>query len=161
MHQNKEKEEQKPVDADRFVQYVRDKLVPVLGNYSRREPHSVVIMDNCSIHLDERVTELIESTGAIIIYSSPYSPELIPIEFMFGQWKKFLKRYTEDFQRNWYEVHSLGLLSITPQQGLNYFKHTTLVNLVENHPLSENYKQQEVETIAIVLTVALSVGFLN
>ena len=141
LHRYREKEDEKPVDADRFVQYVRTKLVPVLGNFSRREPRSVVIMDNCSIHLDVRVRELIEGAGAILVYSAPYCPAYIPIEYLFHQWKSFLRRNYVDFNINWYDVHSLALMSITPEQGLNYFKKTTLVELVENHPLMKKEQQ--------------------
>ena len=63
LHTYKEKEEQKPVDTERFVELVRDKLVPILGNFLREEPHSVMIMNNCSIHVDARVKQLIESRG--------------------------------------------------------------------------------------------------
>jgi len=35
MHLTKEKEEQQPVDTERFIEYVRIKLVPVLGNCFR------------------------------------------------------------------------------------------------------------------------------
>ena len=52
LHQYKEKEDHKPVDTERFVVYVETKLVPELGNFLNCEPHRVVIMDNCSIHLD-------------------------------------------------------------------------------------------------------------
>lgn len=40
LHKYKEKDEHAPVDSDRFVEYVRDVLVPVLGNFDRSEPHS-------------------------------------------------------------------------------------------------------------------------
>ena len=104
---------------------------PVLGNFSRNEPHSVVIMDNCSIHLDLRVRALIEGAGAIIVYSAPYSPELIPIEYMFHQWKSYLKRHHVDFNINWPVIHTQALMSVTREEGLNYFKKTTLIDLVQ------------------------------
>lgn len=153
LHNYKEKEEQKPVDADRFVEYVEKKLVPVLGNYDRQEPHSVVIMDNCSIHLDPRVRTLIEGAGAIIIYSAPYSPEIIPIEYMFHQWKAYLKRYYLEFNLNWYNVHKLALMSVTPQQGIKYFEKTQLIELVSNHPLNENFIKSEEELVVTALTL--------
>ena len=115
-----------------FVEFVRDKLVPVLGNFQKGEAHSVVIMDNCSIHLDSRVRELIEGAGAIILYSAPYCPDLIPIEYMFNQWKSYLKRFSMEFNCNWYDVHTAALVSVTSEEGLRYFKKTTLVHLVPN-----------------------------
>lgn len=154
LHMQKEKEEQKPVDADRFVEWVRDYLAPILGNYWRDEAHSVVIMDNCSIHLDFRVREMIEATGAILIYSSPYSPEIIPIEYMFNQWKSYLKRYQLDFTtENWRSVHTAALKSITRVQGMNYFKTNTLTNLIENHP---NYPPYQEELLLLFTTIMVT-----
>ena len=59
MHKYREKEEYAPIDTERFLSFVETFLCPVLGNYERGEPHSVVIMDNCSIHTDPRVKALI------------------------------------------------------------------------------------------------------
>ena len=61
---------------------MKEKLVPYLGNYYLRKPRSVVIMDNATFHAG--VKELTEGTGAKLIYLSAYSPELNPIELMFG-----------------------------------------------------------------------------
>ncbi len=150
LHMIKEKEEQKPVDAERFVQYIKQYLVPVLGNYWLEEANSVVIMDNCSIHLDPRVRELIEDAGAILIFSSPYSPEIIPIEYMFSQWKAYLKRYQLEFTtENWYQVHMDGVSSITPEQGMNYFKTNTLNYLIDNHPNYPPYRRKILELFAV------------
>ena len=38
------------VDHERFEDYVEFDLCPLLGHYSRREPRSIVILDNASIH---------------------------------------------------------------------------------------------------------------
>jgi hypothetical protein len=152
LHTDKEKEGEKPVDAERFVEYVRTKLVPILGNFLRKEPHSVVIIDNCSIHLDERVRERIEAAAAIIVFSAPYAPELIPIEYMFSQWKYFLKRNSVEFNCCWYPVHLSALLSVTRKQGLHYFKNTTLNHLVRNHPLLlEDDEEDKILVICILL----------
>jgi len=64
---------------------------PILGNNFMQELNSSVKMDNCSIHIDPRIVKLIEDAGVIIIYSAPYCPEIIPIEYMFNQWKAYLK----------------------------------------------------------------------
>ena len=66
------------IDSARFQMWVKEKLVPYLGNYYLGEPRSVVIMDNATIHAG--VKELIEGAGAKLIYLSAYSPELNPIE---------------------------------------------------------------------------------
>ena len=62
------------VDADRFVSYVKDRLVPQLGSYALGQPRSVVVMDNATIHKDPRVVQLIEATGAKLVWNAAYSP---------------------------------------------------------------------------------------
>ena len=81
----------KTVDTERFIEWVENRLLPVLGRYEKGEARSVVILDNASIHHDDEIVDLIESTGARVIYTAPYSPDLNPIEFMFGQYKKGLQ----------------------------------------------------------------------
>ena len=94
---------------------------------------------------------MIESAGAIIVYSAPYTPEVIPIEFMFGQWKAVLKRHEFEFQANWFEIHCLAVASITRQQGLKYFKKTTLVELANKHPESSDNIQQSRKLFLVML----------
>jgi transposase len=115
-----------------------------------------VLIDNCSVHNDdlETVRTLIEGRGAILIYTAPYSPELIPIEYMFKTWKDYLKRHHIEFGRDWHKVHMDALRSITPQMGLNFFKNTTLVELVEHHPMSEEYAASAVD-VAVMLAVGI------
>ena len=104
MHTVHEKQEEGTVDTERFVQYILTKFVPILGNYSRQEPRSVVFMDNCSIHLDPRVEHAIMQAGARLVYTAPYCPEPVPIEYIFSKWKAFLKRHYQEFRENWYRI---------------------------------------------------------
>jgi transposase len=154
-HFYKEKEDHQPVDTERFYRYMQTHVAPILGNYLRQESNSVVIMDNCSIHIDGRITKLIEDAGAIIIYSAPYCPEIIPIEYMFSQWKAYLKRYRIDYETNWEEMHQFSLLSITPEQGMEYFKKTTLVELIDNHPNGKKCREQEAEDLEVANAIIL------
>jgi len=107
-------------------------------------------MDNCSIHIDTRVGSLIADAGAVLLYSALYSPDLIPIEYMFHSWKAFLKRHSTEFFNNWYEIYLLAIMSVTPEQGLNFFKKTTLVELIENHPLLETFEETTACTFLIL-----------
>ena len=56
------------VNADRFEEFVEKSLLPHLHPLNGIDPHSVVVMDNCSIHHVERIIELIETTGALVIF---------------------------------------------------------------------------------------------
>jgi transposase len=57
----------------------------------------VVIMDNCSIHKSPRVKELIESVGCRLIYLTPYSPDLNPIENYWAVMKNQIKKKRDNF----------------------------------------------------------------
>jgi DDE superfamily endonuclease len=85
------------IDTERFNMWVEEKLIPTLGRYEDSEPRSIVVMDNATIH--SRAKEVIEAAGAKVIFLPPYSPDLNPIELMFGEYKKTLKRNSN---RSWY-----------------------------------------------------------
>ncbi len=57
-----------------FLTWIEQVLVPVL------EPNMVVIMDNASFHKSGKIRDLIEKTGAELLYLPKYSPDLNPIE---------------------------------------------------------------------------------
>jgi DDE superfamily endonuclease len=113
------REEDGTVDQEKFMEWVATKLVPVLGCYNRCEPRSLVILDNASIHHSDDVVQLIEATGAKIIYLSPYSPDLNLIEHMFGEYKAALKCH---HTKHWADAHLLGLYSVTPNYARGYFR---------------------------------------
>lgn len=83
------------------------------------ERHSVVIMDNCSIHNMPEIAAIIREKGAILLNSAPYAPELIPIEFMFKACEDYLNRYSRDFTKTWDLVHADALLCASPREGLH------------------------------------------
>ena len=109
------------IDKDRFVRWLDERLVDLLGDYSLGEPRSVVVLDNASIHHDDEIVDLIESTGARVLFTAPYSPELNPIEYMFGKYKKMLQRFVYDHDMA--TSHLMALHSITPRDARAYFRH--------------------------------------
>ena len=72
------------VNGERFECFVKTCLLPVLSPYNGINHHSIVIMDNASIHHVAPVVRLIESTGAKLVFLPPYSPDLNPLEPVFG-----------------------------------------------------------------------------
>lgn len=87
------------MNGDRFVQFVQNCLLPHLMPFNGVNPRSVVIMDNCSIHHVDAVTNLIETqAGAKLCFLPPYSPDLMPVEGVFSQAKSMMKASDSLFQ---------------------------------------------------------------
>jgi transposase len=61
-----------PMDTDRCIQWVEEKLVPMLGSYLRNERNSVVGMDNVTQHHHPRIRQLIEDAGVMLIFLPRY-----------------------------------------------------------------------------------------
>ena len=51
----------------------------------------MVILDNASIHHVDPVVTTILSTGALLRFLPPYSPDMNPIELVFGEMKQYLQ----------------------------------------------------------------------
>ena len=66
--------------------YVEQILAPTL----RRG--DIVVMDNVAIHKVAGVRQPIEARGATLVYLSPYSPDLNPIEQLFSKFKAILRK---------------------------------------------------------------------
>jgi len=73
-------------DAEVFRTYISMILCPTLGK------DDIVIMDNLRAHKVAGIRELIEATGAILLYLPPYSPDLNPIEKMWSKIKSILRK---------------------------------------------------------------------
>lgn len=80
---------EEPTDTDIFLAYLEHVLCPEL------RPNDVVVMDNLSAHKVQGVRELIEATGAELLYLPPYSPDLNPIEMAFSKFKAALRKAAE------------------------------------------------------------------
>ncbi|KAG2340026.1 hypothetical protein BDR05DRAFT_1002795 [Suillus weaverae] len=45
---------------------------------------SVLVLDNCRIHHNEELYDLVHDAGCLLLYLPPYSPDLNPIEESFS-----------------------------------------------------------------------------
>lgn len=75
-----------PVDAERFIDFIENKLLPHLND------GDVLIMDNCRTHYANIVTAKLEALSIDTLFLPPYSPELNPIEESWSVIKAELKR---------------------------------------------------------------------
>lgn len=105
------------VNGDVFESFAEHVLVPEL------RPGDVVIMDNLSSHKRQRTRELIEESGAELMFLPPYSPDLNPIEMVFAKIKQKLRTLAcRTVDALWRSMQSV-LDTITSTDAANCFRH--------------------------------------
>lgn len=77
-------------DGSVFENYIRGLLLHC-GEWP--QPKSVLVMDNASFHHRPNVKKMCDNAGVILVYASPYSPDLNPIEEFFAELKTFVKKH--------------------------------------------------------------------
>ena len=66
-------------DIEIFVNLVEE-LMPYCGRWPAAI--SVLIMDNASFHCLDKIRQMCDDTGVLLLYLPPYSPDVNPIEEM-------------------------------------------------------------------------------
>lgn len=82
--------------GDYFFDFIRGSVIPNMLPYPN--PTSILVMDNCSIHHVQFVKDYINDSGILLLFLPPYSPDLNPIESVFGYVKDYLKKHEELMQ---------------------------------------------------------------
>jgi len=113
------------INADAFEAFVEQVLVAQL------KPGDIVIMDNLSSHKRAHVRELIEATGAELLYLPPYSPDLNPIEMVFSKIKRLLRKLGIRTRDALWESMQSVLDKVTPSDAINCFRHAGYTLCVE------------------------------
>ena len=105
------------INGDVFEAFVEQVLVPELRS------SDVVIMDNLSSHKRRRIRELIEATGAHLVFLPPYSPDLNPIEMIFAKVKQSLRSLACRTRDALWEAMQSVLDRVTTSDAANCYKH--------------------------------------
>ena len=103
-------------DGEIFLAYVEHFLCPEL------RPEDVVVMDNLSAHKVDGVSQLIETTGAKLLYLPPYSPDLNPIEKAWSKIKQVLRALKARSTETLDQAISEALLHITADNARAWFR---------------------------------------
>jgi len=69
-----------------FNSYITDLVLPQVS------PNGAIIMDNCSIHKSYDLQALVQLNNKELLFTSPYSPDLNPIEMSYAFFKQQLKK---------------------------------------------------------------------
>ena len=102
-------------DAEVFKIYISKILCPTLCS------NDIVIMDNLSSHKVSGVRELIEETGAALLYLPPYSPDFNPIEKMWSKIKASLRKTKAHSPKALEQAISNAFYSITDSDAKGWF----------------------------------------
>jgi transposase len=102
-------------DGDVFLAYPEHVLCPQL------KPGHIVVMDNLGAHKGDGVKELIEQTGAALLYLPPYSPDFNPIEKCWAQVKQRLRTLKARSLSVLHQALDDALGSLSPQNTNAYF----------------------------------------
>jgi transposase len=105
------------INADLFEAFVEQVLVADL------RPGDVVVMDNLSSHKRARTRQLIEATGAQLLFLPPYSPDLNPIEMIFAKIKQLLRSLACRTRETLWAVMQSVLDQISASDAANCFRH--------------------------------------
>ena len=110
-----------------FIALLKKHLLPCLLPYDGKNPHSVVIMDNCSIRHLSSIVKMIEEVGAIVHFLPPYSPDFMPIELAFSKVKTLMK-VDEQTSMDVETTLLAAFATITPQDCQNWLSESGLYN---------------------------------
>lgn len=102
-------------DTEVFRTYVEQVLCPSLCN------GDIVIMDNLSSHKSGPTIELIEATGADVLFLPAYSPDFNPIEKMWSKVKESLRAAEARNQEELVNAIGQALAKVTAQDAINWF----------------------------------------
>lgn len=104
-------------DTAIFKGFISEQLLPKLG------PDKRVVMDNVAFHKNRAVVDLIEATGAKVIFLPPYSPEFSPVENLWSKIKQSLRKAAARTLAEFQKAIRKAFASITQGDLVAWFKH--------------------------------------
>ena len=102
------------INGRMFLAWVEQFLAPTLA------AGDVVVADNLASHKVEGVREAIEARGARVLFLPPYSPDLNPIEQVFGKLKQLLRSAEPRSRDALWRTIGTSLHRFAPQECRNY-----------------------------------------
>ena len=86
------------VDGNITYEFVQNCSLPYLMPFDGANPHSIVILDNASVHHVDGIADMIQEVGVLAMYLPPYSPDYNPIAELFSKLKSIIKSYERELQ---------------------------------------------------------------
>ena len=114
------------VDGDVFYDFVQNDLLPHMMPFNGVNPHSVLVLDNASIHHVDGIMSMVESIGALVLFLPPYSPDYNPIEELFSKLKAMIKHFETEQEMQEMSVEEIILaafITITQDDCCSWIEH--------------------------------------
>jgi transposase len=86
-------------------------------------PGSVLVLDNASIHKGGQLARLAAKAGCRVLYLPPYSPDLNPIELIWGFVKRSVRRAGPRDEASRSAAVASGLAAVTAELAQACFRH--------------------------------------
>jgi transposase len=103
------------MNGEMFLAWVRQGLAPTL------RPGEVVILDNLATHKIRGVREVLEASGARLLYLPPYSPDFNPIEPMWSKIKQILRGHSPRTEKQLLRAAKIAFQSISTADCKGFF----------------------------------------
>jgi transposase len=104
-------------DALAFEAYIEHFVAPTLTE------GQVVVLDGLGAHRTDRVRELVEATGADLLFLPSYSPDLNPIEQAFSKIKNIVRKAQARTRQALVEAIALAISAVMLEDVAGWFAH--------------------------------------
>ena len=76
--------------SDSFISFMKKLLLWVENDLDHRLKDTIILLDNWKVHKSKSTTDFLLNNNATYVFIPPYSPEIAPIELIFGVMKRWL-----------------------------------------------------------------------
>ena len=102
--------------------------------YNGTNPHSMIVLDNASIHHTDGIVEMLHSLGTLVLFlpPPPHSLDYNPLEEAFSKLKSQIKEYELDMEMQTMNMHEIILTafsSITREDCQQWIAHCGIYNM--------------------------------
>ena len=105
------------VNGEVFEVFFEQIVVPHLG------PGKIVLLDHVPFHYRDTIDDLLEGTGARLLFLPPYSPEWNPIEECWSKLKAWLRKRAAQTVETLQEALTEAIQQVTTRDAGGWFRH--------------------------------------